>query len=95
MKTMPYRLYNGITALNNDSIVLIGHALVTDYFRTTQGQAIWVTAYLGKKLILPSLEDRRAEIALLNAWCRRRYLSNGKSGIWMVFELTEYTDELL
>ncbi len=33
--------------------------------------------------------------ALLTAWCRRRYLSNGEKGNWMVFETSGYTDRLL
>lgn len=35
------------------------------------------------------------EIALFTAWCKRRYLSNGQKGNWMVFELMWYTDKLL
>ena len=56
---------------------------------------MWATAYLDGKLALPSLEERREEVALFIAWCRRRYLSNGEGGNWMTFELVAYTDQLL
>ena len=94
-KTAPYRLYNGIAPLHDNSIVFIGHVLVSEYFRAAECQAIWATAYLDQRLVLPSIEDRQAEIAFVTSWCRRRYLSNGERGNWMVFDLIGYTDRLL
>lgn len=91
----PYRLYNGMAPLNSDSIVFVGHVLVGSYFRAAECQAVWATAYLDKQLSLPLRESRQANIALVTAWCRRRYLSNGEKGNWMVFELIKYTDRLL
>lgn len=38
--TTPYRLYNGIGPLNDDSIVFIGYSLVTNYFQGVECQAI-------------------------------------------------------
>lgn len=95
IQSTPYRLYKGIAPLNSDSIVFVGHVHVGSYFRAAECQAIWATAYLDKKLVLPSLEKRQAEVALFTAWCRRRYLSRGERGNWMVFELIGYTDDLL
>jgi dimethylaniline monooxygenase (N-oxide forming) len=91
----PYRLYKTIAPLHDNTIAFIGHVLITDYFRTAQAQAIWATAYLDNRLELPSLEERQKEVALFNAWSKRRYLNNGNTGIWMVFEFTGYTDGLL
>lgn len=91
----PYRLYHGIAPLSDDSIVFIGHVLVGNYFLGTEAQAIWATAFLDKRLTLPSLEARKAEIADFVAWDRRRYLSNGEKGNWMLFEQTGYMDLLL
>jgi hypothetical protein len=93
--TTPYRLYNGIASLHDNSVVFIGHILVADYFRAAECQAIWATAYLDQRLVLPSLKDRQAQIALFVSWCRRRYLSNGQRGNWMVFDLIGYADRLL
>ena len=56
---------------------------------------MWATAYLDRRLTLPSLEIRREEVALFTSWCRRRYLNNGEKGNWMTFELIGYTDQLL
>lgn len=93
--TTPYRLYNGIAPLHDDSIVVIGHMIFGNYFRAAECQAIWATAHLDKRLALPSPEEREAETALFIAWCRRRYLSSGRRGNYMPFELTRYTDKLL
>jgi hypothetical protein len=79
----------------DDSIVFTGHVLVGNYFLGTEVQAIWATAYLDKRLALPTLEARRAEIASFVAWDRRRYLGNGEKGNCMTFELTGYMDRLL
>ena len=94
-QTAPYRLYNGIAPLHEHSIVFIGHVLVSEYFRAVECQAIWATAYLDQRLVLPSLKDRQAQVALFVSWCRRRYLSNGERGNWMVFDLIGYVDRLL
>lgn len=94
-ETTPYRLYNGIAPLRDDSVVFIGHVLLGNYFRGVECQAIWATAYLDKKLTLPTLSDREAQVAHFRAWCRRRYSSNGEVFNQMTFELLGYTDKLL
>ena len=94
VKHTPYRLYNGIAPLQDKSIAFVGHVLVPNYFRVAECQAIWTTAYLDNKINLPPLEQRRNEVAMFVAWCRRRYLSNGDRGHWMAGEQTRYTDRL-
>ena len=91
----PYRLYNGIASVRDDSIVFIGHVLVGNYFSVAEAQAIWATAYLDRQLALPSVVEREREIALFTSWCRRRYLNNGQNGNWMTFEFIVYSDRLL
>jgi dimethylaniline monooxygenase (N-oxide forming) len=93
--TTPYRLYRGIAPIADDSIAFIGHVLVGNYFSVTETQAIWITAYLDKKLALPSLATREEHISLFTSWCRRRYLSNGENGNHMTFEFIVYADQLL
>ncbi|KAL9589256.1 MAG: hypothetical protein Q9203_001938 [Teloschistes exilis] len=90
----PYRLYNGIGPLEDNTIAFVGHVLVTNYFHLAESQAIWATAFLDGKINLPPLEQRRKEVALFVAWCRRRYLSNGDRGHWMSAEQTVYFDRL-
>ncbi|KAL8710424.1 MAG: hypothetical protein Q9220_005025 [cf. Caloplaca sp. 1 TL-2023] len=90
----PYRLYSGIAPLEDSSIAFVGHVLIANYFRVSECQAMWATAYIDGKIKLPSLEARRKDVALFVAWCRRRYLSNGDRGHWMSAEQTGYTDRL-
>ncbi|KAL8960999.1 MAG: hypothetical protein Q9193_002386 [Seirophora villosa] len=90
----PYRLYNSIAPLQDDSIVFVGHVMIANYFHLAECQVIWATAYLDGNIKLPLLEERRKTIALFVAWCRRRYLSNGDRGHWLAFEQRTYTDRL-
>ena len=94
-QTTPYRLYNGIASLNDDSIAFIGYFLYTNYFKGVECQAIWATAFLDKKITLPPLKDSQIEIARMIAWNKRRYLSNGQRGNFVAFESDFYLDKLL
>lgn len=98
----PYRLYRQMVPLSESceskedrSIVLVGHVVVGHYFSTVECQSLWATAYLDGKLELPSREEQEKEVALMTAWCRRRYLSNGEEGNNMTLEVTGYIDTLL
>ncbi|MCJ1388705.1 monooxygenase [Xylographa bjoerkii] len=91
----PYRLYNSMASLNDDSIVILGYIFVPNSFRAAEVQAIWATAYLDKQIVLPSAMEMQAQIALLNAWCKRRYLNNGDGGNYLHYDLIGYTDTLL
>ncbi|KAI4240093.1 MAG: hypothetical protein L6R40_005332 [Gallowayella cf. fulva] len=90
----PYRLYKSIAPIHDNSIAFVGHIMIANYFRVAECQAIWATAYLDGKVKLPPLEERRKDVALFVAWCRRRYLSNGDRGHWMSADQTGYTDDL-
>lgn len=94
-RTTPYRLYNCIAPLHDNSIAFIGYAICANYFKAVECQAIWATAFLDHKLKLPSVEVQQREVAKLIAGCRRRYLSNGELGNFIPFESTSYTDRLL
>lgn len=93
--TTPYRLYNGIAPLEDESIVFIGYALVTNYFQGVECQAIWATAFLDRNITLPSLEDKQAEVAKMIAYNKRRYLSSGERSNFLAFESNFYLDKLL
>lgn len=93
--TTPYRLYNCIASPQDDSIVFLGHIYVPNAFRAAECQAIWATAFLDKQIALPSPQAMQSEIALTNAWCKRRYLNNGASGNFLHYDLIGYTDKLL
>ncbi len=95
VRTTPYRLYNMIAPLNDDSIAFVGHMVHSNHFRGAECQAYWAMAYLDKQVTLPSLEDRELEIARRVAWCRRRYLSHGVGGNYIPFESGAYTDKIL
>lgn len=98
----PYRLYRNVVPLcesgdasKDRSIVFIGQVGVGNYFPLVECQSMWTTAYLDGKLDLPSMEEQAKDVALFTMWCRRRYLSNGRRGNAIIFELIGYTDMLL
>ena len=92
----PYRLYNGIAPLNDDTIVFLGYVRVPNAFRSAEYQALWAMVYLDKKMPNPPSESQmRDEIAFQTAWCRRRYLNNGRLGNYIYYDLIWYTDKLM
>ena len=95
MTKTPYRLYKCIASLDDDSIVFLGQLRIASNFRVAECQALWATAYLDHKLDLPGYEDMQAEIAYVNAWCRRRYPANGGLGNYLHYDVIAYTDALL
>lgn len=89
------RLYNGITPVNDDSIAIVGHVLLSNSFRNAEAQAIWTTAYFDKNIRLPATEEAEKEIAYMNAFSKRRYPSHGATGAYFHFDLVGYTDKLM
>jgi cation diffusion facilitator CzcD-associated flavoprotein CzcO len=93
--TTPYRLYNLIAPLNDSSIVFLGYLGILNAFYTAECQAIWSTAYLDKRLTLPSLDERISDTARLNAFSKRRYPFLGTDGAAVNYDMIGYCERLL
>ncbi|ESZ97631.1 putative dimethylaniline monooxygenase [Sclerotinia borealis F-4128] len=91
----PSRLYNGIAPLNDDSIVFVGHVVLSNAFRAAEAQAIWVTAYFDHNVKLPSNEQAIKEVAYANAFSKRQYPAHGATGNYFHLDLVGYTDKLM
>lgn len=93
----PFRLYNLIAPVGDTtrSIVCIGQLSTSNYFRTTEVQSLWATAYFDQILELPSLEAQRADVAKFVAWNRRRYLTSGDQAFNVSLDTIAYNDKLL
>jgi dimethylaniline monooxygenase (N-oxide forming) len=94
-KTTPYRLYNSIAPLSDDSIVFLGAAVAANTFFLSEVQAIWAVAYLDKKLKIPSLQEMEKHIAWTNAFIKRRYPVLGNLGTKFHLDMLDYCDKLL
>lgn len=94
MKT-PYRLYQNIASLDDDSIVFLGQIRVANGFRVSECQALWATAYLDGNIELPSYDEMQVHVAYVNAFCKRRYPANGTEGNFFHYDVIAYTDSLL
>ena len=73
MNTTPYRLYKGITPVSdtgNRSSIFIRQVEVGNYFPVVQCQAMWATAYLDKKLVLPTREEQEKKLRYLRRGVR-------------------------
>lgn len=95
VQTTPYRLYNNIAPLNDNSIIFMNHVTAGNKLFAAEAQAIWAVAYFENNIVLPSIEEREKEIATWIAWCRRRYLSKGERGNFAAFDSVPYVDRLL
>lgn len=94
-KTSPFRLYKCMLPVHDHSIVFVGKTAVANQFRQAEVQAMWATAVLDGNVPLPSEEEMEKEIAMTNAWCKRRYLTKGGLGNWLYWDSIPFTDMLL
>lgn len=93
----PFRLYKAIAPVNgapNHSIVFLGKMVVGNNFRTAEAQALWAVAYLDGNVEV-SESAMQADVAMMVAWDRRRYLNKGQLGTWFYFDVVAYADMLL
>lgn len=92
----PYRLYNLMVPVDDPSrsLAVMGMIGTTNYFRTGEAQARWITAYFDNQVNLPPVSKRRDQVAHFVAWTRRRYLSSGNDGNSINFDTFRYTDRL-
>ncbi|KAK7917792.1 flavin-binding monooxygenase-like protein-like protein [Apiospora marii] len=90
----PYRLYHTMAPLHDDSILFLNHLVAGAKLFAAEAQAIWAVAYRDRAFPLPPLAAREADVARMNAWNRRRYLSNGELGNFAAFDSVPYVDGL-
>ena len=94
----PFMLYRHIIPLDAEAypgIVFLGHIVVGNNFRAAECQALWAAAYLERRMTIPRRAELEEDVILKLAGCRRRYLSKGRSGHWLYYDLIPYTDTLL
>ncbi|KAK5937491.1 hypothetical protein PMZ80_010109 [Knufia obscura] len=91
----PLRLYKGVLPINDRSIAFVGQMLSGNNFRIAEVQALYAVAALDGVLLLPSKEHMRTTVAETIAWNRARYLSKGRHGNWLYWDMVPYTDDLL
>ncbi|KAH8658614.1 hypothetical protein BGZ60DRAFT_492997 [Tricladium varicosporioides] len=94
-KSTPSKLYRSMIPITGDldhSIAFVGAIGSAQSLNVAEIQALWVAAYLSKKLALPTEENMRQEVALTTAWRRRRYLEDGYN---FIYEHLQYMSMLL
>lgn len=91
----PLRLYKGILPVRDRTIAFVGQMMLGNHFRSAEVQALFAIAALDGTLKLPSEDEMELAIARTVSWCRLRYLSKGRAGNWIYWDLVPYTDNLL
>ncbi|CUS11694.1 unnamed protein product [Tuber aestivum] len=100
VNTTQFYIYRGIVSPResregDNSIVFLGQVGAAQSFHIAETQSIWAAAYLMGKLRLPSVEEMEMDIALTNAWRRRRYLSVGERKLTFMHDELAYVSMLL
>ncbi|KAF1963162.1 FAD/NAD(P)-binding domain-containing protein [Byssothecium circinans] len=95
VSTTPYRLYHGIAPVSDSSIVFINSLIAGNMLFNAEIQAMWAVAYFDNNVRLPPPDDMERDIAAKVAYMKRRYLSNGQLGNYMVFDMIPYADKLM
>jgi len=98
IETTPYRLYHTIAPISDTrerSIVFINSLVAGNMLFQAEMQAMWAVAYFDGNLQLPTLEEMEKDVATNIAYIKRRYLSNGQAGNYMVFDMIPYADRLM
>lgn len=94
-KQQPFRLWKSMVPVVDPSIIFMGKLMLGNHFRAAEVQALFTCAVLEGNIELASERDMRVDIAETVAWCRRRYLAKGASGVWFYWDMIPYTDMLL
>ncbi|RPA96518.1 hypothetical protein L873DRAFT_1694494 [Choiromyces venosus 120613-1] len=100
MNTTQFYVYRGMVSPQEageggNSIVFLGQVGAAQSFQIAETQSIWAAAYLMGKLKMPSVEEMETDIALTNAWRRRRYLSAGERKPTFMHDELAYVSMLL
>uniref|UniRef100_A0A8H7K9T4 FAD/NAD(P)-binding domain-containing protein n=1 Tax=Bionectria ochroleuca TaxID=29856 RepID=A0A8H7K9T4_BIOOC len=68
------------------------HVIVTPTI--SEFQALWNAAYMLNLLELPTLDEMEMEVAVFNAWVRKRHLEMGQKHSYCIFDYLSYIDTL-
>ena len=84
------RWYRGTIPVDSDatdgSIAFVGMVRNSGLGIVIAVQTLWAVAYLEGEIALPDVEEMRRQVALENAWCRRKYLAVGQGVPIAMFE---------
>lgn len=95
--TTPFRLYRSMfpTASSTPTIAFLGRTNFANHTYNAEVQALYATAVFDGHVKLPNPGQMRDQVALVNAWMKRRYPAKGQRGSFFFFDAVPYTDQLL
>ncbi|KAK1621870.1 hypothetical protein BDP81DRAFT_510787 [Colletotrichum phormii] len=82
-------------ALKGDrSLVILGQIHTIQTPLVSEVQSLWAIHYLQGELPVPDLDTMATEVALWNAWTRKRYLNQGQKFPYSLYDFLPYVDSL-
>jgi dimethylaniline monooxygenase (N-oxide forming) len=93
-KSTPNRLYRYMVPIDGNvdhSIAFVGAIGSAQSLNVAEIQALWVTAFLQKRLALPTEVEMKHDVALSTAWRKRRYLGDGYTFIFEHLQVSRST----
>ncbi|KAK2772277.1 cofactor FMO1 FAD enzyme [Colletotrichum kahawae] len=94
-----WRLYRRVVpvdmALKGDRfLAILGQIHTVQTPLLSEVQSLWAILYLEGRLSLPDGDSMAREVALWNAWTRKRYLNQGQKFPYSLYDFLPYTDSL-
>ncbi|KAK2057595.1 FAD/NAD(P)-binding domain-containing protein [Colletotrichum caudatum] len=82
-------------ALKGDrSLVVLGQIHTIQTPLLSEVQSLWAIRYLQGELPMPDADAMATEVALWNAWTRKRYLNQGQKFPYSLYDFMPYIDSL-
>lgn len=97
LSTTPFRLYRSMfpTSITEQTIAFLSKTDLANHTYNSEIQALYATAVFDRSLRLPEKGRMETEVALVNAWIKRRYSTKGRLGCFLFPDMLPYSDKLL
>ncbi|MCJ1356958.1 MAG: hypothetical protein MMC33_006954 [Icmadophila ericetorum] len=94
-----WRLYRRVIPVTlaekgDRSIAILGQIHTVQTPLVSEVQSFWAILYLLGEIDLPDVDSMATEVALWNAWTRKRYLNQGQKFPYSLYDFLPYIDSL-
>ncbi|KAK7995024.1 hypothetical protein PG990_013797 [Apiospora arundinis] len=94
-----WRLYRRVVPMGLEergarSLAILGQIHTVQTPLVSEVQSLWAILYLEGEIEIPDTETMAKEVALWNAWTRKRYLGQGRKFPYSLYDFLPYIDAL-
>ncbi|KAI1768081.1 FAD/NAD(P)-binding domain-containing protein [Hypoxylon sp. FL1150] len=83
-----------MAAKGDRSLAVLGQIHTVQTPLVAEVQSLWAILYLLGEIKLPSVDEMATEVALWNAWTRKRYLNQGQKFPYSLYDFLPYIDSI-